>query len=618
MYRSECLKRRRSPRAPTLFLAPSRRHRILPVHMAPDSGALLPSSRRIFSTLCTARLTFRLLLMKKMSTVLRLLSLLLLPLPSVAQGLQVVSSIPEPGNAGVALEDTVIFEFNQILNLNTSSWNTAVVFPRSALSIQSAEACVAPDRCIAGDEPRFIRYVVTHNADVDYTWIYFFARSSDGHVLSEPYVLTYTTAATISPHRVSGVLSSGTPASLHAGNRSLLRHLARSMQDNGLGVPVFAADSMKAAKAFPSSHALQGEGAHTRVLLLDDFWLDERFWDIRYATATLSDSGPFEIRHVRDGTYWPLAVRYTDASSTEIEALGFYDADADGEPDPITVSGGHVSGVDLTLVPFTLSDARTHVDEAYTEAAAVVDDPSLYIIYSISGARPSGEAYTWGYRFLSGTTGEMVTVVIDPLGPTIDTTQLLSLIEEGMSPIPGDFIDSRTALEIYKTHGGADFLAPFRPNNLTTTIQGGNFRSRTKDHKDRVFWWIDVVARTGSRTEALTQRIDMTTGEVLVDTDDSPTAIQPSEQPQIHQLGRSYPNPFTTHTTIPFVLNRAAPVRLEVFDLLGRRIDVLIDQVLPPGSHEATWHALDQPAGLYYYRLSVDQEPALNRPMIRR
>ena len=44
-------------------------------------------------------------------------------------------------------------------------------------------------------------------------------------------------------------------------------------------------------------------------------------------------------------------------------------------------------------------------------------------------------------------------------------------------------------------------------------------------------------------------------------------------------------------------------VRLSVFDLLGRELAVLVDDVVPSGMHTATWDASGFPSGIYLYRM---------------
>ncbi len=91
--------------------------------------------------------------------------------------------------------------------------------------------------------------------------------------------------------------------------------------------------------------------------------------------------------------------------------------------------------------------------------------------------------------------------------------------------------------------------------------------------------------------------------------------------PQAWTLGQNYPNPFNPSTIIPYQLAAAAPVRLEVFNLLGQRIAMLVDGERPAGFHTATWHATDAAgravgAGVYIYRMTVSAERQTGRMVL--
>lgn len=66
-----------------------------------------------------------------------------------------------------------------------------------------------------------------------------------------------------------------------------------------------------------------------------------------------------------------------------------------------------------------------------------------------------------------------------------------------------------------------------------------------------------------------------------------------------------HPNPFHARTRIAFALPEAAPVRLRVYDALGREVARLVDGVLAAGSHEVIFEAGRLGRGVYLYRLDV-------------
>ncbi|HEX7071600.1 MAG TPA: T9SS type A sorting domain-containing protein [Rhodothermales bacterium] len=78
-----------------------------------------------------------------------------------------------------------------------------------------------------------------------------------------------------------------------------------------------------------------------------------------------------------------------------------------------------------------------------------------------------------------------------------------------------------------------------------------------------------------------------------------------SDQPSAFQLQQNYPNPFNPTTTIEYALPEAANVKLEVFNALGQRVRVLVDDSLPAGQHRIEFQADGLPSGVYFYKLQA-------------
>jgi hypothetical protein len=72
-------------------------------------------------------------------------------------------------------------------------------------------------------------------------------------------------------------------------------------------------------------------------------------------------------------------------------------------------------------------------------------------------------------------------------------------------------------------------------------------------------------------------------------------------------LSQNYPNPFNPKTTINFGLNQKSEVILEIFDILGRRIQTLINENREPGRYQTTFDANALASGVYFYRLQTNE-----------
>lgn len=74
--------------------------------------------------------------------------------------------------------------------------------------------------------------------------------------------------------------------------------------------------------------------------------------------------------------------------------------------------------------------------------------------------------------------------------------------------------------------------------------------------------------------------------------------------PKEFTLSQNYPNPFNPSTTIRFGIPRQSSVQLEIFNILGQRIEMFDRGVLGAGFHTLQWHA-KAPSGVYFYRVTA-------------
>ncbi|MBI5472136.1 MAG: PQQ-binding-like beta-propeller repeat protein [Ignavibacteriae bacterium] len=75
--------------------------------------------------------------------------------------------------------------------------------------------------------------------------------------------------------------------------------------------------------------------------------------------------------------------------------------------------------------------------------------------------------------------------------------------------------------------------------------------------------------------------------------------------PTAYALDQNYPNPFNPTTTIRFHIPNDGHVSLKVYDLLGRKVATIVDEVRDAGSYEQVFDSSSLASGMYLYRLQA-------------
>ncbi|RPI12622.1 MAG: T9SS C-terminal target domain-containing protein [Ignavibacteriae bacterium] len=75
-----------------------------------------------------------------------------------------------------------------------------------------------------------------------------------------------------------------------------------------------------------------------------------------------------------------------------------------------------------------------------------------------------------------------------------------------------------------------------------------------------------------------------------------------------YSLLQNYPNPFNPSTIINYKLSNTGHVKLSIFNILGKEVEVLINEKQNSGSYEILWNASGLPSGIYFYRITVLSE----------
>lgn len=559
------------------------------------------------------------------SFLLALLSLLILP-HLQAQPLTIVSTDPVEAATDVPLAKVVVFNLSDPLPAFGSVFATRFTWS----PLDSTRLTVFGHDNDENGELTVVFFTLEHTPDTDFSFFVYGLEADNGKTMERPFALNYTTASTIGTNVVSGsAFFRDRVVTAVSSKRARLRRLVRAVLEThhvrldellrqGTTTPGVSA---KRSGASASLHAIRQNELdlnRTILLLLDSYDLDERTWRIHSATPIQAD-GTFSFDHVREGTYWPVAINWADAFGDVVGAYGFYDPDGDFEPDPLTVGAGGMAGVEVGLLPIEPSTAAPLAAIARQRAATIADDQRLIEIQARDDAS-GGLAENWVFVFYSPSRDSLTHVEIDPINIVLDPEPedeggpiLPTDFTRSQTPIPETMIDSDAAVAIAEANGGAAYRAQFTdPDGVPIELRAGDLEMDVRPDPGEVFWRV-TYQPTEAGFDPLILFIDIETGAVL---DARPVATEAApELPQAFTLHQNHPNPFNPSTEITFDVNRPGPLRLTVFDLLGRRIRTLADGVFTPGRHTVRWDGRTDagspaPSGVYLYRLEGDGQTA--------
>jgi hypothetical protein len=85
----------------------------------------------------------------------------------------------------------------------------------------------------------------------------------------------------------------------------------------------------------------------------------------------------------------------------------------------------------------------------------------------------------------------------------------------------------------------------------------------------------------------------------------TPTSIEDNNLPKEFSLSQNYPNPFNPSTVINFSLPQDAQVKLTMYDMLGREVAVMVNELRSAGTYSISVDGRSMASGIYVYRLEA-------------
>ena len=149
--------------------------------------------------------------------------------------------------------------------------------------------------------------------------------------------------------------------------------------------------------------------------------------------------------------------------------------------------------------------------------------------------------------------------------------------------------------------GSAPFSSEYRPESPLSAFNG---LSPNGD------WILAITDDAGGDTGLLQAWCLTLTYETLVG------GIQTITIPNYYSIGQNYPNPFNPVTKITYTLPKTGNVLLKVYDILGREVTTLVNEVKQPGIYNVEFNASNYASGVYFYSITVNDYTAIKKMVV--
>ncbi|MBO9635177.1 MAG: cellulase family glycosylhydrolase [Chitinophagaceae bacterium] len=335
----------------------------------------------------------------------------------------------------------------------------------------------------------------------------------------------------------------------------------------------------------------------------------------------------FDVLVGNDGNTWTTAAtnRVSSGTSTALETFTFTpvtgkyvrivghgnSVNAWNSYTEVKIQTGSGGGGTFTLTPEADAYVRDGTNADITHGTT---DPTL-LITKVSPAGQLNNARESYLRFdLSTVTGtvsaatlrvygkvDLTTVPSVPIGvyAVANTTWSESALTWNNKPASGAGLDTNTVTNTAYAYITWD-VTNYVQSEIAAAHNKVSFAMKSLvAHDPRVFW---NSKEFGSNPPQLV--VQTSTGQQSVTSRTQSFELDP---PAIEKLKlATYPNPFRGSSTVTFHLERSAQTYLAVYDVTGRRVAVLVNNMLSAGNHRVVFTPEAKASGVYFLRMSID------------
>ena len=185
-----------------------------------------------------------------------------------------------------------------------------------------------------------------------------------------------------------------------------------------------------------------------------------------------------------------------------------------------------------------------------------------------------------------------------------------------MTGVGGDVITDGLAFAISSPYSPyPEEIAPYPGTNTVNILQYNNGKYGAVRHEADTFKTVYLGIGLEQIAEPLQRNLLI---KKVLDWFGVATGVDPARGgiPVAYSLDQNDPNPFNPSTEISYTIAEQGFVTLKVYDLVGREVETLVQEVQSPGRYLASFDAADHATGVYFYRLTSGQFTAIKKMVL--
>lgn len=258
------------------------------------------------------------------------------------------------------------------------------------------------------------------------------------------------------------------------------------------------------------------------------------------------------------------------------------------------------------------TSARDNLGAADQAAASWAGDAELVIVGNIPNLTPEGLAEVWGFGYYSGLKDSILSLFVVSGIVASEETESTGVVPS-LDPLPPAWLDSPVVTPTAEAASG-DFRNQ-HPDAWVAAVLSRGLRPGDPSLAVWRFMYYSEADTTG-----LYVFIDALTGDIVTGVGEPAVS---ENIPRSFTLEQNYPNPFNPETIFRYHLPQSGHVEIAIFNLLGQRVRVLVDELKWAGSHEVRWDGTDEfghqvASSVYFCRLKSGEFVQIKKMVLMR